>query len=407
MMSLSARPLAFVALAALLASLAGCGGGGGSGNSTPTPPTPTPTQNVQAVSVDNRPGGFANLLFTSVTICAPGASSNCQTIDHIQVDTGSTGLRIIASVLSPALGLRQQTDASGNPIVECAQFVDGFSWGPVKIADVHLAGEVASSVPIQVIGDAAFTTIPANCSNVGPPENTVDTFGANGLLGVGFFLQDCGAACVQSALPGAYYVCVAATCQPTRATLAQQVQHPVALFASDNNGVVIMLPSIPAAGAATASGSLIFGIGTQSNNAAGGVTVIGADPNTGLITTVFNNQTYATSYIDSGSNGLFFGNGVFPACSPPNADFYCPATTQNLTATMRGNNGASANVNFSVANAELLIMNPDLFAFSNLAGTSSDTTTFAWGLPFFYGRSVYTAIEGRSTPVGTGPYYAF
>jgi len=400
----STRPVAIVALAAIVAILAGCGGGGGGGGSTPTP---TPTQNVQAVSVDKGPGGFANVLFTSVTICAPGASSNCQTIDHVQIDTGSSGLRIIASVLSPALALRQQTDASGNPIVECMQFVDGFSWGPVKIADVHLAGEVASSIPIQVIGDPAFTTIPSSCSNVGPAENTVDTFGANGLLGIGFFLQDCGAACAQLAIAGTYYVCAATGCQPTQLAVAQQVQHPVALFATDNNGVVIMLQSIPAAGAATATGSLIFGIGTQSNNGTSGVTVIGANPNTGVITTVFNNQTYATSYIDSGSNGLFFGNGIFPACSPPNADFYCPATTQSLTATMRGSSGASANVNFSVANAEMLILNPDFYAFSNFAGMSSDASTFAWGLPFFYGRSVFTAIEGRGTPAGTGPYYAF
>jgi hypothetical protein len=30
---------------------------------------------------------------------------------------------------------------------------------------------------------------------------------------------------------------------------------------------------------------------------------------------------------------------------------------------------------------------------------------FDWGLPFFYGRAVYTAIEGRGTPAG--PYFAF
>ena len=408
------RLLALVAAAAaLVASLAGCGGGGGGGQSSSgsggtTPPTPTPVQNTQPVIVDQGLGGFANLLFTSVTICAPGASTNCQTIDHIQIDTGSTGLRIISSVLSPALALRQQTDASGNPIVECAQFVDGFAWGPVKIADVRLAGEVASSVPIQVIGDPALATIPAACSNVGPPENTVDAFGANGLLGVGFFLQDCGDACVQSTFPGIYYICPASSgCQPARVTLAQQVPHPVSMFASDNNGTIITMPLIPATGQATASGTMTFGIGTQSNNGMSNVTVIPADPNTGNITAVFNNHTYPTSYIDSGSNGFFFGNGIFPVCSPPDADFYCPATTQSLTATIRGGNGASATVNFSVANAETLTMNANFYAFSNLAGEASDTTTFAFGMPFFYGRSVFTAIEAQTTPAGTGPFNAF
>jgi len=403
MIAATMRAFAFGALAALGAAIAGCSGGGDS--STPAP-TPMPTQNTQAVIVEKGPGGFVNILYTTVTICAPGASSNCQTIDHIQVDTGSSGLRIIGSALSPALALRQQTDASGNPIVECTQFVDGFSWGPVKIADVRLAGEVASSAPIQVIGDPAFAAVPPSCANTGPPENTAEAFGANGVLGVGLFIEDCGGACAQSAIPGTYYVC-AASCQPARIALAQQVQNPVALFATDNNGVIIMLPSIPATGAASASGSLVFGIGTQANNAATAVTVLGTDPNTGLITTVLNNQTYTGSYIDSGANLFSFGSSTLPPCRPQNADFYCPATLQNLTATLRGTNGASANVNFSVGNAETLVADPTLYAFNDLAGRNSDPASFAWGLPFFFGRSVYTAIEGRSTPVGPGPYYAF
>jgi hypothetical protein len=33
--------------------------------------------------------------------------------------------------------------------------------------------------------------------------------------------------------------------------------------------------------------------------------------------------------------------------------------------------------------------------------------TFDFGLPFFFGRNVYTAIEGKSTPGGTGPFTAY
>jgi hypothetical protein len=32
---------------------------------------------------------------------------------------------------------------------------------------------------------------------------------------------------------------------------------------------------------------------------------------------------------------------------------------------------------------------------------------FDWGLPFFFGRKVFTAIDSRATPAGIGPYYAF
>ena len=386
---------------AIVWCLAGCGGGGGSSSSQPT-------DNVQAITVDGGPANVPDLAFVSVTVCAPGSSSNCQTIDHVQIDTGSTGLRIIASVLSPTLSLPQQTAVNGGSLAECAQFVDGFSWGSVRVADMRVSGEQANSVPIQIIGDPGFPTIPPNCSNSGPPENTVLAFGANGLLGVGLFLQDCGSGCAEAAIPGTYYTCSPAACQPTQVALAQQLQNPVALFASDNNGVIIEMPSVPATGSAIATGSLIFGIGTQSNNGLGSATVLTVDPNTGNIITTYNSHAYANSYIDAGTSVLAFGNNLYPRCVGADAGLYCPAATQNLSATLQGASKGSSNVSFSVANPDQLFgANPGFEAFDNLAAPSGDTVTFAWGLPFFFGRNVYTAIEGRTTPGGAGPYLAF
>ncbi|HTS21135.1 MAG TPA: DUF3443 domain-containing protein [Casimicrobiaceae bacterium] len=403
-----ARLQALVALAALaiVLCLGGCGGGGGGSGGGSS--SGGPTQNTQSIVVDGGPADVPNLAFTSVTICAPGSSSNCQTIDHVQVDTGSSGLRIIASALSSTLSLPQQTDGSGNPLVECAQFTDGFSWGPVTLADIHIAGEQASSVPVQIIGDSNFAAIPRSCSSSGPPENTVATFGANGVLGVGLFAQDCGPGCAQAAIPGAYYSCSGNVCQPVIVALPQQLQNPVTLFSADNNGVIIQLPSVPAAGAATATGSMIFGIGTQADNALGSATVLTTDPETGTISTIFESQTYTNSYIDSGSSVVFFGVDSFPACSNFAEGFYCPATTQNLSATLQGATQGTAGASLSVANADqLFAANPSFNAFNDVAGPAGDTSTFAWGLPLFYGRTVYTAIEKRATPAGPGPYFAF
>ena len=205
------RGFAAVASLGILLLTTGCGGGGDG--------TPSTAANVQAITVDPGPTGNVNLLFTTVTICEPGSPSNCQSIDHVLVDTGSTGLRIVSSLLSPALSLRQQTDANGNPVVECGQFADGYTWGPVKVADVKIAGEQAGSVPIQVIGDPAFSSVvPASCSSIGPAENTVQTLGANGLLGVGVFQQDCGIACAQSVIPGTYYICPSTCARRRRPT---------------------------------------------------------------------------------------------------------------------------------------------------------------------------------------------
>src|SRR5579862_3009903 len=92
---------AFVLMAACSSSKTGSiddningGGGGTSANTLP-------------VVVDAGPSGLvaqnivaANTLYATVTICTPGSTSACQTIDHVQVDTGSIGLRIIQEAMS-------------------------------------------------------------------------------------------------------------------------------------------------------------------------------------------------------------------------------------------------------------------------------------------------------------------
>ena len=398
---------------ALLASIQGCGGGGDGGGSSSAAAAPAAIpvaaagQNVQPIVVDPGPAGTVNLAFTSVTLCAPG-SANCATIDHVLVDTGSTGLRIISSLLPASLALPPQTDAGGNPVAECAQFANGFTWGPVKLADLKIAGEQASRLPIQVI-DPNFSTVPSLCARTGVPNNTVQALSANGILGLGLFLQDCGNACAQSTQPGFYYACPASGCRQTTLAEAAQVQHPVSMFAVNNNGVIIQLSSVPEAGAARASGALVFGINTQANNRLGTATVVAVDPGTGYFTTWYNGTAYPHSIMDSGSNAFFFQDSGIAVCSSSSLTpgFYCPAVTKSASATIQGLDGASATVSFSVANAASLVTNnPDFTAFNNLGGPTA--TVFDWGLPFFFGRNVFTAIEGQTTPGGpTGPYLAF
>jgi hypothetical protein len=245
-------------------------------------------------------------------------------------------------------------------------------------------------------------------------EDTVATFGANGILGVGVFAPDCGSGCVNTVDNGVYYSCTSTLCEPTSVALTSQVTDPVTLFAMDNNGVIIELPTVAAQGAATVTGSMIFGIDTQANNKSGGQTVLTVDPADGDFTTVFNGNPLTQSFLDTGSNGLYFNDTSIAACSDSGlTGFYCPAATQSFSATLQGENSVSASVSFSVGDAETLGGNDaSLVAFPTLAGpyTSSANNaadTFDWGLPFFYGRTVYTAFENETTSVGTGPYVAF
>jgi Protein of unknown function (DUF3443) len=365
---------------------------------TSVPQSTTP--NVQTITVASTPTNTRNMLQTSVTICVPGTNT-CQTIDDIQVDTGSHGLRVLASALDPSIAL--PLVAGGNPsaiVAECAVFGSGYTWGAVRTADVRLAGQVASSTSVQLIADSAAPTTAQDCSQSGLPMLSASSLRGNGILGVGPFIADCGAGCAASAMPRWYYDCISGNCVASTLAVAQQVTNPVANFATDNNGVLIELPGIPDNGAATVTGTMTFGIGSQSNNLLGAATVLKSSSVSGYVTTDFGGNQYGSSFIDSGSNGVFFPSTTLAQCGV----WYCPSTPQTIAATIRSSTGAQNAVSFTIAQSTALFGTGN-FAFDNLAGSASGV--FDWGLPFFYGRRVFTALDGRPTPAGPGPYYAF
>jgi hypothetical protein len=414
-----------LALAAAFAAtmLSACGGGGGgsstaasvNNNSTSTSSgtantsaTSTLAANVAAISVDGGISNVPNMPFVSVTVCAPG-TSNCQTIDHVLVDTGSWGLRVFASQLPASVALPQESDANGNTLAECMQFFDGYTWGSVRTADVKIAGETAASLPIQVI-DPNYATVPASCANTGTSRNTPSALAANGILGIGVFKHDCGAACAAQAVAGTYYTCPAAGCASLAVAEPLQVANPIPYFATDNNGAIVSLPAVSSTGAASLAGQLIFGIGTQSNNGLGAsAQVLAANASTGDFTTVQDGTTYTRSLIDSGSTGIFFATSEMSACASPNNAYYCPASNEQFSAVNEGVNGVTSAVSFMVGNATAIADTSDGDAvLPLLAGPAFVTSSvFDWGLPFFYGRNIYAAIEQESTPGGAGPYFAY
>jgi len=399
----SCRPGFTAGLAAAGLLLLVCCGGSGNG---PSGPASTTADNVLPLQVTSGPvNNTVNGLYASVTICVPGSSS-CQTIDNVQVDTGSVGLRLLGSRVS--LALPSVKDAAGQPIGSCATYADqSYTWGPVVTADVQLAGEKAPAVPIQLIGAPGFAGAPAECSNGGTAADTADSLAANGLLGIGLFRQDCGPACSGGGFspPPVYFSC-AGRCTATSVALTSQLQNPAWMFPQDNNGFLVNLPAVPGTGSPTVSGSVIFGIGTQANNALGSAQVYTTDA-VGNFSTTFKGTVNSSSYLDTGSNGLYFLDSStigLPACRDPNSGYACPSSTVSFTATTTGANGTSAQVSFSVANAESLFRTGNN-AFNNLAGP--DSGDFDWGLPFFFGRSTFVGIEGQTTSAGPGPYWAY
>lgn len=423
-----------------LCMLAGCGGGsssGGSASSSSSSSSGAAVSNVVTLTVGAGPaaamGGTFNIPYASVKVCKPGTTT-CATIDNVLVDTGSVGLRIMASALTSAgLTLTDMADPnnSSNSIAECLPFADGYTWGPVATADVSIGGELASNLSVNIIDDngSYAATAPSSCTSILSPSanslNSVSAFAANGVLGVGIFDQDCGNKCANcasfmpngcnTAMSDLYYSCNSATnsCAFTPVVLTAQVRNPVALFATDNNGVIVELPALPAAGQSGASGTLVFGIGTQSNNGLGSATVLTTN-SAGNFTTLYKGQMLSSSFIDSGSNGLFFPDSSITVCtsttSSPNAnEFFCPNATQMLTATNQGQNGATSVVKFDITSLNSL--SNSFYASASIGGPAATSAAlgsyFDWGLPFFYGRPVFTAIEGKPAGSATGPYYAY
>jgi hypothetical protein len=379
-------------------------------------------------------GGNINIVYASVTICLPNTST-CGTIDNLQVDTGSTGLRVLASALrAKGLTLPATTDPStaGNIVAECGVFGDGYLWGPLTTADVTLGGETASSLAIQVIDDSsprAYAAVPSGCTAQNSTSlNSAGALTSNGLLGVGPFPEDCGSGCSAcsassngcTASIDRYYSCGASasgSCANVQWSDAAQVANPIVYFPTDNNGSILYLPDVQPTGNSTAVGSLTFGIGTQSNNILPSTaTVLRLDNSGNFVTTAPFNRSADDGFFDSGSNAFFFDDSNLPACTGNLSDFFCPTSTTTLSVVNQGQDsndnpvGNTSTLGFQVANFRTVTAN-GAAAYKNVAGGGiAASGTFDFGLPFFFGRSVYTGIYGTPA-VGyaglTGPYFAY
>jgi hypothetical protein len=377
-----------------------------------------PPVNVLTLTVDGSEcsavtvSQWPNKPCVSVKICDPADPADCQTVSDILLDTGDYGLRIFQQVLPTNLLAalsENQVQVESLPLYECTEYGDGSAvWGPVQTASVVLAGEQAVQVPIQVIGSSTPDTVHGMghaCSGAysGPSDALY-----NGSLGLGFFVQDCGDVCANSAQNGEYFTCSGVACSPVAVPLDDQVQNPVALLPVDNDGVVVMLPGVPSGGSISANGYLVLGIGAQTNDSASGPTAYPADsnpadPNYGNFTTKFSGASLS-GFLDTGSNGLFFPSSQIPTVD--GGEWFDPPSLLALSATNVGYpSGPSGAVQFQVGNYDSLTASSNN-VFSDIAAPGPDGQ-FDWGLPFFLGRNVYIGIEGTTSTLGTGPYWAY
>jgi hypothetical protein len=369
---------------------------------TPTP-TPIPsTANALPFGVAVEPFDQFNRPLASITICATG-TSNCTTVNSVLIDTGSFGLRIFGSQIT-GLGITPNTDG-GSEIGECAFFGAGSTWGSVATVDVKIADEPPITIPIQVMDDIdAFAPPPRDCTQGTELLSSPNATGFNGLLGIGQVSND--------VIFTDYFDCSGEDCSPLASPPNPDiVLNPVSSFPVDNNGVAVSLPSIPADGQASVEGTLYFGIGTETDNQPGSVQTYkqNSDANSDDyldVNTVVEGKT-AGGFFDTGSSGYFFNDSSIKDCDD---GLYCPEAPLSESATNESvGSSVSGVVSFEIANANNLL-NTDDGAFDDLGGSFDGGDTydgFDWGLPFFFGRTVYLGMAGSLSPLGSGPYTAY
>lgn len=423
-MRTTTRGLLPLGMAMLLSlALGACGGGGGGGGSGASStgqaagPATTgntaiaPSVSANQVVVAAQASGFhaVNRPYVSVTLCAPGTST-CQTVNDVIVDTGSSGLRIYASALSSTLlsALPVQLQG-GQPVNECAMFAGGNTWGSVREADIRMAGEVAPAAPMQVVADG-ISPVPAGCSGSGTMLTSTSDIAGNGLIGIDTLTKDCGSYCAQNSANGYYYAGNSGVAVAT----ASQVGNPVALFGADNNGVVLRMPAIGAGGAASASGTLTFGIDTQSDNMLSQLGLGFYTTSANQLMANFNGASALPTILDTGSAAYYFDDPAIAQCSagPAPSTMFCPGGTLALSAQVAGYNGTQSTLSFDVANADALLgQSPTMYEFNDLGQSSASYAALGGmldlGLPFFFGRDVAIVFDGAQTLEGSGPAIAF
>jgi hypothetical protein len=365
---------------------------------------------------------YVNEPCASVTLCQPGSTTNCQTINNILVDTGSFGLRVFASAINSTVSsqftnilatapTKTSDGSSATSTAECVEFGSGRTWGQVMTADVYLAGEPYSRVPIQLInssysGGDSQSSVNCNGSDVSP-----SSAGYNGILGIGLFDTDCGSSCTGVTPAAQYYACDGTLCSGigshgANVATTSQVSNPVAHFSSgsDTNGLVFLTASANGNGNAADNGCVVFGVNTETNNipATGTNLYPSTSATDAQFTVVLGGRSYTGSFLDSGSNALYLDPNIsISECS----GWYCPGSTLTESFTITG-----IGSNFLIANSDNLF-NTGNSVFSDLGGPAF-SGTIDLGIPFFYGRPVWIGITGKTTTGATygnttGPYWAY
>ncbi len=396
----------YTSLCLLFTIIISCNNGGSSTANTAH-------DNVTSIIVDsgyNESG--SNIPYVTVTICKPG-TLQCQVLDHVILDTGSTGFKIDQSQLT--LNDLPIITYSDLPLYECALYGAGYLFGSLAYADIKLSGETAINIPIEIINDGSQDGVPTSCSN-GVSFVDLSALGAKAIIGINVISNPNNTyfPLVYTSSNQESYSLIA---DPNTIPVKLNV-NPIAAFIADNNGAILQLPFVDNTSNTPIDGTLTFGLNTQADNIVSeSIYKLLGSPNQIDYIGAFiadSGELVTQAIFDSGTPVLAFYSTVINQCpeSGDMAGYYCPDNGVQLWTSILTNysSGVVVPINElieSYAFSEKFSVVPFL---GYMMDASENLTIY--GLPAFFGRSIYLGFEGNSTdrvntPLGMAPAWGF
>ena len=360
--------------------------------------------NIVPIEVRQLHDGHFNLAYVDVTVC--NAAQQCRTVPNVLVDTGSSGLRLYREALG-GLQLEAVRDDMGRRLGSAADFAVGGLWGTLHSAQVRVGQvETTQAIPIQLFDAASPSELrPASYKDDARPRFI--TMG-NGVLGISprrhdpqryFALHRWG--------PGA----VLPAWNPVDVDASRQVVNPIGHFPDPyNNGSVISLPEVDgSAGQKTAQGWLGFGIGQPTAAlfpAAAHVMAHELDEQGKFAAMLGGRRVDLLAH--SGSNVLMLD--LEPLGLPRHERFkrfYDAAPLTPLPLAFGANEielahplciGPAANMKKAIDDGYAVL---PMLAIAPIAQDAPNVL----GLPFFFGRTVATGLQGAVNPFPPEPPY--
>ena len=353
-------------------------------------------------------GDKCNKLYVAVTVC--NTAQQCRTVPDVLVDTGSPGLRLFRSAL---VGLElDAVTARGHPVANWGRFASGALWGTLHWAEVRIGGvATTAAIPIELFDEPGpGESLPSGYGSADARSKLRMTVG-NGILGIspqrfaeaGYYLN-----------VGSHGVRSKSDWEPVKIHDALKLANPIGHFpAPYDTGSVIRLPEVDRAGGqSTAQGWLGFGLGrpTAALFPQGGRMIVHELDQRSRFAAVVE-QRAVDMMLDSGSNFLvlsldhpgFAAHPNFARCYNPVAltpiDLRFPSAGREIELARPLLVGSADQLHKARQGCAVL---PTIAARPRSEpgqeGAPGGQRTNVLGLPFFYGRSVATGLQGAVNP---------